>query len=344
MNNNLLGQYSNIPLYNIKAVVQTTGISPSTLRAWERRYHICQPQRLENGYRLYSDRDIAILQWLKNQVDLGLSISQATAWLENLATEANGLEHVTLPAQNSSGRSTRKAPLHRQQAQRDYITLQHELLDALIRFDEPATTQIIAEAFALYPLELVGENVFKPVLVEIGERWAQGAVSVTTEHFASNYLQQRLAALLHTLPNAKKEDIIWVGCPPGEDHEIGALLLTLYLRRAGYTVQYMGKNLVIEDFVREIQLRHPALVLFSISRDESLHALQALTDQLSESSPDAPLIGYGGRIFQNRPELCKQVNGIYMGDSALEALDNTAELLQNAASRQADARHSKAHR
>lgn len=341
MNNNLLGEYSNIPLYNIKAVVQTTGISPSTLRAWERRYHICQPQRLENGYRLYSDRDVAILHWLKNQVDLGLSISQATAWLESLAAEANGIEHVTLPPHNSNEQSRRKAPLHRQHAQRDYTTLQHELLDALLRFDEAATTQIIAEAFALYPLELVGENVFKPVLVEIGERWTQGALSVTTEHFASNYLQQRLAALLHTLPNAKKEEIIWVGCPSGEDHEIGALLLTLYLRRAGYAVQYVGKNLVVEDFVKEVQLRHPALVLFSISRDESLHALQTLTEQLIESSPDAPLIGYGGRIFQNRPELCKQVSGIYMGDSALDALDNTAELLKNLTLRQIDARRNK---
>ncbi|MFN8495281.1 MAG: MerR family transcriptional regulator [Caldilineaceae bacterium] len=343
MNNNLLGEYSTAPLYNIKAVVQTTDISPSTLRAWERRYHICQPQRLENGYRLYSDRDIAILQWLKNQVALGLSISQATAWLDNLAAAANGIEHVALPPLNYNGRSTRLATFHRPQAQRDYSTLQHELLDALLRFDEAATTQIIAEAFTLYPLELVGENLFKPVLIEIGQRWAQGDVSVTTEHFATNYLQQRIAALLHILPNAKKEALIWVGCPPGEDHEIGAFLLTLYLRRAGYAVQYIGKNLVSEDFVQEVQLHHPALVLFSVSRDESLQALQTLIAQLNESSPAPPLIGYGGRIFQNRPELCKQVNGIYLGDSALDALDYIAELLQNSTLRQADAKRSKAH-
>ena len=81
-----LSDYATTPLYNIKAVVQATGISPSTLRAWERRYHMCSPQRSESGYRLYSDRDVAIIRWLKSQVDAGMAISQAVAWLDSLDT------------------------------------------------------------------------------------------------------------------------------------------------------------------------------------------------------------------------------------------------------------------
>ena len=74
--------YNDTPVYTIKTVVQETSIAPATLRAWERRYGVLSPTRSEGGYRLYSERDIAILRWLKRHVDAGVSISRAVALLE----------------------------------------------------------------------------------------------------------------------------------------------------------------------------------------------------------------------------------------------------------------------
>src|SRR5947209_20249615 len=82
-----LEQYSDVPLFNTKAVAQQTGIAAPTLRAWERRYTILSPRRSQNDYRLYSERDIALLRWLKERVDAGMSISQAIALLRHLAQE-----------------------------------------------------------------------------------------------------------------------------------------------------------------------------------------------------------------------------------------------------------------
>lgn len=82
-----LEHYSDVPLFNTKAVVQQTGIPAPTLRAWERRYTILSPERAHNDYRLYSERDIALLRWLKERVDAGMSISQAIALLRHLADE-----------------------------------------------------------------------------------------------------------------------------------------------------------------------------------------------------------------------------------------------------------------
>ena len=72
-----LERYSDVPIFNMKAMVQQTGIAAPTLRAWERRYTILSPERTQNDYRLYSERDIAIIRWLKERVDAGMSISQA---------------------------------------------------------------------------------------------------------------------------------------------------------------------------------------------------------------------------------------------------------------------------
>ncbi len=71
------------PIYNIKAVVEATGLPAATLRAWERRYRALAPSRTESGYRLYSASDIATLHWLKARIGEGLSISQALTLLNH---------------------------------------------------------------------------------------------------------------------------------------------------------------------------------------------------------------------------------------------------------------------
>lgn len=330
MNNDIrLQDYPVTPLYNIKAVEQSTGISSSTLRAWERRYHVCQPQRSESGYRLYSDRDIAIIRWLKAQVDAGMSISQAVAWLDKLTVDGGALEQVTLPASGEMV-TTPLSPATHHMMRRDYAVLQKELLAALLNFDEDKAEHLLAEAFALYPLELVGENVIAPVLVEIGERWHRGEVSVTREHYATALLQQRLAAIMRTTPHPNKKNFIWVLCAPGEEHEIGAMLLTLYLRRTGYQTQYLGKNIKASDLVNDVAQYQPAMILLSATTKESAANLQQLTKALAQLTTVRPIIGYGGRIFKHDPALRKEITGIYMGDSAYEAVECTMELLGGA--------------
>lgn len=324
-----LSDYATSPLYNIKAVVQATGISPSTLRAWERRYNMCRPQRSESGYRLYAERDIAIIRWLKSQVDAGMSISQAVSWLETMAEEAGAIDQVVLPGSATTvpGRGT-LTPLHRNPV-RDFASLQTELLCALLGYDEAAAEQALTEAFAMYTVEQIGENLILPVLIEIGDRWHQGAVSVATEHFATNYLLQRLAALLRSLPNGSTGPLVWVGCAPSELHEVGALLLGIYLRRAGYRVHYLGQSLPAEDLAAEAQRRQPAMILLSASTEPAAEELAKLTANLARHSPVRPIIGYGGQIFTRHPELCAHIAGLYLGDNAHTAVDQVTELLLN---------------
>lgn len=326
MNTIHLAEYPNTPLYNIKAVVKATGISSSTLRAWERRYQVAQPQRSDSGYRLYSDRDIILIRWLKTQVDAGMAISQVVSWLETLTEEAGSMEKVLLPG-NPENRTERLPPITQHMALRDYESLQQDLIRSLLQFNEDGAESAIAEAFSLYPLELVGEKLIAPVLIDIGERWHRGEINVTHEHFATAYLQQRLAAILRTIPATGGESLIWVGCAPNEEHEIGAMLLTIYLRRAGYQVQYVGKNLPVADLTAEVKRQQPTMVLLSAATEIAVTPLQQLTQALSNLEGQRPIIGYGGRVFQNKPELRNRITGIYMGDSALEAIESTNELL-----------------
>lgn len=327
MNGNIrLSDYATTPLYNIKAVVQATGISPSTLRAWERRYNMCRPQRSESGYRLYSDRDIATIRWLKAQVDAGMAISQAVAWLETLNADNGATGQGVLP--NAAALDLRP-PLGAPRLEaRSFDALRADLMEALLHFDEATAEQVMAEAFAMYSVEQVGEEVVTPVLVEVGERWHRRELSVTREHFATNYLLHRLTALLRAVPNLDHGPLIWVGCAPGELHEGGAVLLAIYLRRAGYLVHYLGQNLPVDDFAAEVQRQQPAMVLFSASTLDAIGGLQEMAARVAALEPPRPLVGYGGRVFISRPELYDGIGGVYLGDSAQEAVNVVRDLLR----------------
>ncbi len=61
--------------YRIGTVSRLTGISPDTLRIWERRYEVVTPQRSHGGGRLYSNEDIARLKLIRRLVDKGDTIS-----------------------------------------------------------------------------------------------------------------------------------------------------------------------------------------------------------------------------------------------------------------------------
>ena len=83
-------------MHSMKAACQLTGLSPDTLRAWERRYSAVQPKRDGNGRRVYERADVARLRLLRQAVDLGQPIHRvarlSTAELEGLSREARDRE------------------------------------------------------------------------------------------------------------------------------------------------------------------------------------------------------------------------------------------------------------
>jgi DNA-binding transcriptional MerR regulator len=88
--------------YRIGAVARLTGISPDTLRIWERRYEIVDPQRTPKGGRLYSQQDVTRLTMIKTLVDQGYAISTvANLPAEELNRRLNSAQPANLPPMGS---------------------------------------------------------------------------------------------------------------------------------------------------------------------------------------------------------------------------------------------------
>ncbi|MEE3325767.1 MAG: MerR family transcriptional regulator, partial [Myxococcota bacterium] len=57
--------------YPLGAAARLTGISPDTLRAWERRYEVVVPLRTPGGTRRYTAADLERLGLVKAAIDGG---------------------------------------------------------------------------------------------------------------------------------------------------------------------------------------------------------------------------------------------------------------------------------
>ncbi len=62
--------------YSIGEFARVCGITPTTLRARQRRYGLLKPQRTDGGHRLYSDDDIQLALKILDWVKKGVPISQ----------------------------------------------------------------------------------------------------------------------------------------------------------------------------------------------------------------------------------------------------------------------------
>ncbi|HEU5442165.1 MAG TPA: cobalamin-dependent protein [Ktedonobacterales bacterium] len=314
-----LDAYSDLPLYNTKAVVHQTGVPAPTLRAWERRYGILSPRRGENDYRLYSERDMMVVAWLRERVETGMTISQAIALLRSLEpVRRKGRRGRPLPG--APAEPAMAAPAARQPDLYALDILGATLLRQLSELDEVAAVRTITQALAVYTVEDVCLHLFRPVLVEIGRRWADGSLGVTVEHFAAALIRAQLDSLFRSAPGQESGPLVLVGCAPGELHELGALMLALFLRRAGLHVAYVGQSVEAQSLASTVAALKPACVALSATLPARIEALTDAARGLL-ARPGAPLFCFGGQAFEASAELAEGVPGQFLGSDARHAVD-----------------------
>src|SRR5512141_884756 len=154
---------SDVPTFNLKAVVRETGLKPDTIRAWERRYGAPKPRRASGGHRLYAQRDIDLLKWMNARQHEGLSISRIVDLWKSLESEGKD------PLQATSSSVLR--PLVQLGDVGELAGLRREWVQACLNFDEPRAEQAAAQAFALFPVNNVVLDVLLRGLADIGEGW-----------------------------------------------------------------------------------------------------------------------------------------------------------------------------
>ena len=331
----LFSRLATHPVYNTRAVALRTGVPADTFRAWERRYGLPTPARSEGNQRLYSDRDIATIAWLRDQTRAGMTISQAV----DLFRSRDALS----PDEQAATNGSTATPLVAIEAITETPTLSrftNAIVEALVAYDSRTASLVLEEVLALVPVEDVCLKVLQPALYEIGDRWQGGEILISVEHFATSFAVRKLGTLFSLSRPEHGRGPIVATCLEGELHEAGLLMTCLFLSRRGLRVIYLGPNLPMDDLIATIQDIRPPLVLLSASTAEGAmhlaHASRAIKQACVNlgAAAHVPEIGYGGRIYRDVPSLRNHVDGVYCSRDANEAVAAIAEILDRAESQE----------
>lgn len=127
-------------LYPIRQVSELTGVKPVTLRAWQRRYNLVQPERTAKGHRLYTDKHIALIGRIQGWLNKGVPISKVKALLD----ETDQLD----------------VELGVEQQQLEEID---QLLVSLSQLNKTKSDLIVSRVLKEYPLSVVEMQFIQPV-------------------------------------------------------------------------------------------------------------------------------------------------------------------------------------
>jgi MerR family transcriptional regulator, light-induced transcriptional regulator len=249
------------PTLNIAALTKRTGVPQDTIRKWEQRYGVLQPERTAGGQRRYTELDVARVEWLKARLGEGYRIGEAASLL------GQG-DRVPLSA----------------------TELRDEIVDATLRTDVTGLGNLVEQAFSLSSLHEAFFEVLAPALIEVGVRWEAGDVTVAQEHLATSTVR---AAMQRLLADARADvrGVAVLACAPGEQHEIGLLMLAVLLRADGWQVAYLGADTPVPDAVELARVVGATALCFSAGTSEGAQALEAELTHV----PTTTTVVLGGR-------------------------------------------------
>ena len=203
----------------------------------------------------------------------------------------------------------------------DYIA---ELLEASLKADYELAGRVLSNCYARFTVEDVLTHVIEPVLRQVGEMWQRGEITIAHEHQTSAYLRGKLQILLDMVGQPQLGPGVVVACGPGETHEIGSLMLSIMLRRAGIRVFYLGADTPLADLVLYSKSHPVDAVLLSVGANT---ALAQLRNQRSSLEDLHVPIFYGGAAFNADPSLALELGGQYLGSNGQHAVRHLVGLL-----------------
>ncbi|EJQ42838.1 hypothetical protein IEE_03700 [Bacillus cereus BAG5X1-1] len=245
--------------YNIKAVSNILGIQPSTLRAWERRYHIIAPKRNRAGHRLYTEEHIHILKWLMNKVSEGMMIGQAVQLLEGNRLQNN---------------------IQKEKITDTEVVLVDDILQALLKFDEITTSALLNEVFSIYSTEKVVTSIILQVANKLLSLKNNNEITMSQFKYVVSFLQTRLGMIYHNASVYSSVNKVFVL----ENNILKGFIFATYLRLKGYQAMYMGTSLDEEGILLAIEQLQPKYLFISFDDERELEEAVEFIDLLQEKN------------------------------------------------------------
>ena len=270
--------------YSIKDLEKLSGIKAHTIRIWEQRYHLIEPQRTTTNIRFYSDDDLVKLMNISLLNQNGYKISKIVQLNDNQFGEILFQLNNVVPALG---------------------TQMENLIMSMLELDESRFDQVFLSSVGQLGLESTVELLLFPFLERIGVLWLAGTVNPAQEHFITSLIRQKLIVAIDN-ERVKKKGTgprILFYLPEGEYHEIGLLYYNYLARKADFEVLYLGTSVPFRDILRVNEIRPVQLIFTSFVISPGIGVLAEKIKKLKKTFPDKAVLVSGWQVKQEQPKL-----------------------------------------
>lgn len=253
--------------YSIKDLEQLSGIKAHTIRIWEKRYRLFEPERTPTNIRYYSDEDLKKL--------LNVSILNRNGFkISNIVSmENNEINDRIIEISDS---------FH------DFTNQIEQLTLAMIDFDEIRFERVLSSSVIKIGFDETVTRILYPFFERIGVLWQIGTIYPAQEHFVSNLIRQKLIIAIDGQTGNIKDEArhFLLFLPPNEWHELGLLFYSYLIRKAGHNVLYLGQSLPLEDLNEIRSKQHIDIIITSFTTSITVKRYTDTINQIGEAFSD----------------------------------------------------------
>jgi DNA-binding transcriptional MerR regulator len=291
-----------VAVYSIKDLEKLSGIKAHTIRIWEQRYGIINPQRTKTNIRYYKDEDLKFILNVAILNKNGIRISKiAKMSREEIAEKVAAISEINFEFGT----------------QLDALTISMIEMDEY-KFDRIVTTNIKQLGFERTMLEII-----YPFLDKLSLLWLTGSINPVQENFMGYLIRQKLIVAIDNEP-------LWTGAdtkkyliylPEGERQELSLLFMHYLLKSRKNRVIYIGQEISLGDLRDAYKIHKPDFIFTMITETFAKESVQGYIEKLSSTFPDCHMLLSGYQVVAQNVQPTANV-------SVLKSLDQTMQFLE----------------
>jgi DNA-binding transcriptional MerR regulator len=285
-------------------VARRLGVATGTLRTWDRRYGLGPSEHQSGARRRYTARDVARLDLMRRLMLEGVTPAEAARVAARTGDAAEAAPVASPRPAGTTRRPGDRAGGGRVVPLREGSPAARGLARAAMSLDGDACTAMLVASLRRRGVVPTWNEVLRPVLTGVGDRWRSTGSGVEIEHLLSESAEAALRSGTRTHQAAPGVRPVLLAALEPEDHRLPVVALAAALAERAVPVRMLGARLPVRALADAVVRTGPVAV-FLWSHGAGGPARLPTADRLGAVRPRPALVlgGPGWEGERWRPEL-----------------------------------------